>query len=288
MFATLVGGLLLGAVATLLAGSLVAAPSPHVVGAPPKGLGAESVEFHSASGSLLKGWLIPGQPGRAGVILMHGIHADRLQMLRRARFLSEAGYGVLLFDFQANGESQGRHQTFGYLESRDARAARDFIQSRRPGTKVGAIGMSLGGAAAILGPTPLDVDALIVEEVYPTVEEATSNRIAHRLGWTGRALTPLLLCQLWPRLGISASDLRPIDRFGSVTAPIFVIAGGQDMDTPPRESQRLFQAAPDPKQYWELVGAGHQDFHAFAREEYESRVLEFFERYLSDPLQIPQ
>lgn len=281
-FAVILGASALGGIATFHAGSLLAAPTQRSVGPPPKGLGAENVEFHSPSGALLKGWLVPGESRRAGVVLMHGINGSRLQMLRRARFLANAGYGVLLFDFQANGESLGEHQTFGYLECLDARAAVEFLRSRRPGRNVGAIGMSLGGAAAVLGPHPLEVQALIVEEVYPTLVEATSNRIAHHLGWTGRALTPLLLCQLWPRLGFSARDLRPIDRIGAVTAPIFLIAGGRDVDTPPEESRRLFAAAPNPKQYWEIEGAGHQDFHAFTPEEYESRVLDFFGRNLTD------
>jgi alpha/beta superfamily hydrolase len=52
---------------------------------------------------------------------MHGVRANRLSMVERARFLSYAGYSVLLFDFQGHGESTGQHITFGYLESKDAR-----------------------------------------------------------------------------------------------------------------------------------------------------------------------
>jgi pimeloyl-ACP methyl ester carboxylesterase len=150
---------------------------------------------------------------------------------------------VLLFDFQANGESLGTHQTFGYLESLDARAACEYLRSRVPGSKIGVIGLSLGGAAAILAKPPLDVDALVLEAVYPTIEEATANRIAARLGTPGRFLTPLLTAQLRPRLGISPADLRPIEHMSDVKAPVFVVAGGADVDTTPLESRRLFQAA---------------------------------------------
>src|SRR5262249_45849242 len=138
--------------ATVLVGSILAAPSQCAIGPPPRGLHAESVEVPSGSGALLKGWFIPGEAGKGAVVLMHGLHANRLVMLPRARFLAAAGSSVLLFDFQASGESAGEHPTFGYLESRDARAAVAYLRARAPGERIGTIGLSLGGAACVLGP----------------------------------------------------------------------------------------------------------------------------------------
>jgi uncharacterized protein len=43
----------------------------------------------------------------------------------------------------------------------------------------------------------------------------------------------------------------------------------------------MFDAASDPKELWVVNGAKHVDVHAAAKEEYERRVLGFFERYLS-------
>ena len=280
MIAIFLVGVALLASATLLVGSEIAAPTQRLIGPPPQELHAEDVSFPSKSGSILKGWFVHPTSARGAIVLMHGIHADRTAMLSHARFLSAAGYSVLLFDFQASGESIGRHQTFGYLESLDARAACEYLRSRVPSERIGAIGLSLGGAAAVLGPDPLDVQALVLEAVYPTIEEATANRIGRRLGAPGRWLSSLLLWQLHPRLGISVADLRPIDRIGTIRAPLLLIAGGADESTTPQESRRLFEAAPEPKQYWEIKGAGHQDFHKYARQEYERRVLEFFGHYL--------
>lgn len=44
--------------------------------------------------------------------------------------------------------------------------------SNAPGEKIGAIGQSLGGAAALLCPRPLQVDALVIEAVYPDIDGA--------------------------------------------------------------------------------------------------------------------
>ena len=93
------------------------AGSPHAIGPAPAGFGAVEVAFPSRSGSQLRGWFVPGRPGAGAVLLLHGVHADRLAMLPRARFLHALGYAVLMPDFRAHGESSGTHTTFGALEA---------------------------------------------------------------------------------------------------------------------------------------------------------------------------
>jgi len=127
--------------ATWLAGSFLSAPANETVGNLPADVAGSSVQFPSESGTVVQGWLIPGQKGAGAIVLMHGVRANRLSMLERARFLSHAGYSVLLFDFQAHGESPGNHVTFGYLESRDARAAVNFLRASAPGEKIGVVGL---------------------------------------------------------------------------------------------------------------------------------------------------
>lgn len=41
--------------------------------------------------------------------------------------------------------------------------------------------------------------------------------------------------------------------------------------------------AAQPKQIWEVSGAAHVDLHRYAKEQYEQRVGEFIERWLSTP-----
>lgn len=211
---------------------------------------------------------------------MHGVRGSRLQMLERARFLSAAGYAVLLFDFQAHGESTGDAITTGYFESRDARAALEFLRASSPGEKIGIIGVSMGGAATLLSEPPLAADAIILEMVYPTIEQAISNRLTMRLGGWASVLTPLLTVQLKLRAGITADALHPIARVGQVTVPKLFIAGSVDRHTTLDESKELFTAAAEPKELWVLEGAGHVDAHAFAAQEYEQRVLLFFEQHI--------
>src|SRR5215468_9157920 len=201
------------------AGSFLSRPANHSVGPIPAYLHGRDVEFESGSGSKLRGWLIPGRKGGGAVVLMHGFRGDRRQMLGRASFLNEAGYSVLLFDFQAHGESPGKQITIGYLESRDAQAAVDFMKKNSPGEKLGVIGLSMGGAAAVLASPALEVDAMSLEMVYPDIDRATANRLERYMGSWARGLAPLLTMQLPLRCGIDETALRPIDQVGAITAP---------------------------------------------------------------------
>jgi fermentation-respiration switch protein FrsA (DUF1100 family) len=275
----ILGLVIVGSVTAIwLAGSALSAPAPQTIGSLPDDLNGSSVQFQSNSGSTIHGWYIHGRRGAGAIVLMHGVRSDRLSMLDRARFLSQEGYSVLLFDFQAHGESAGRHITFGYLESEDAKAALQFVKNAAPGERIGIIGVSMGGAAAILATPPLDAHALVLEMVYPTIREAVDDRLTMRLGGWAKVLTPLLLVQLKPRLGITAEDLRPIDHVNQLPMPKLFIAGAHDKHTTIAEAQRLFDAASAPKEFWVVPDAEHVDLHKAARVEYEQRVLEFFKR----------
>ena len=279
--------LLLGAAAgaigfatLLILGATLAAPARARIGPAPPDLGCVPVRIPSDSGSRLSGWLVPGAPGGGAVLLLHSVRSNRREMIERARFLRDAGYASLLFDFQAHGESPGERITFGFLESRDARAALEYLRSRLPSERIGAIGVSQGAAAALVGRVPLAVDALVLEAVYPDLEQAVANRIEIRLGPLGRHLAPLLLWQVEPRLGFDPGRLAPQSGIASLRAPLLLIAGSEDRHTRLPESRRLFDRAPEPKEFWAVRGAAHQNFHRFAPAAYERRVLGFFDRYL--------
>jgi uncharacterized protein len=263
-------------------GTLVSAPAPAAIGAPPADLPAEAVTFPSESGSRLSGWLVAGKPGVGAVLLLHGIHANRLQMLERARFLHQRGFSVLLFDFQAHGESPGQNITFGYLEARDARSAFDFLHRKTPAERIGVIGLSLGGAAAILGGVP--ADAMVLEAVFADFGRAVENRLTMRLGGIGRYLAPVLTWQVGPRLGFDPKVLRPAERIADLHKPIMLVAGDADQHATLEEAKLLYEHAHQPKELWVIPGASHVDFHDYVRDAYERRVLQFLtQRLTSQP-----
>jgi pimeloyl-ACP methyl ester carboxylesterase len=260
-------------------GLLLSAPTRAIVGAAPTDLPVESVSIASGSGATLRGWFIPGRAGAGAVVLLHGVHGNRLAMLRRARLFHAEGFAVLLFDFQAHGESTGARITFGHREGQDAAAAVAYVRARLPNERVGAIGSSLGGAAALLAPAPLDVDALVLESVYSDIGAAIENRIIAVLGPIGTVVAPpttaLFKLLLPPFLGVSAADLRPIDRIAQVRAPVLVAGGMLDDRTSIVETRRMFARANEPKQLWVVARAAHVDLEGVVPAEYRSHVLAF-------------
>lgn len=272
------------------AGLYLVKPVRQTVSKPSFLAAAEDVTIQSPSGPL-RGWFVSGKPGGGAVVLMHGYRATRLSMARRACLLRQDGFAVLLFDFQAHGESGGDRITLGIRESDDARAAVDFLRKRLPGERLGALGASLGGASVLLGSTILPVDALVLESVYPDMHAALLNRFIVFLG-PARPFSPaaawLFEMILPPVLGIRLDQLRPIDRIGAVTAPMLVAVGTVDDRTTVAETEALFAAARAPKQLWLVKGAGHVDLERAAPEAYRANVLAFLRQYLQAALPLDQ
>ncbi len=242
------------------------------VGPPPNG--AIAIHFPSNSGSEIHGWWIDVVQSRGVVILLPGVRANRLSMLDRAKFLHDAHFTTMLIDFQAIGESKGNAITFGSNERHDVLAAVAFARAREPHAKIAIIGSSLGGAATLLAEP--NVDAMILEAVYPSIDRAAHNRIAMRLGNTIANITaPLLLWQ------VDAKQLRPIDHIANARCPVFILSGENDEHTTVADTRALFNAAHEPKQLWLVPGKKHVDLHRAMKRDYESRVLQFLQTSLA-------
>ncbi len=271
---------LLAAGAVFGAGEYLSKPARHPVGDPPPELYATPVTIKSPKGDVA-GWVARGK-GRGAVLLLHGVRSDRRQMQERALFLNRLGYTVLLVDLASHGESAGKRITFGAHEAHSVRAAIAYLRRGLPGEKIGVIGVSLG-AASLLSKPGRAIDALVIESMYPTIEDAVENRLAARIGPPGRWLSPLLLQQIPLRTDVPVAQLRPLDAMAQIACPVFVIGGAVDVQTPAEETRRIFAAVHEPRQLWIVDGAAHVDMHRYASSEYEQRVGDFFVRHLGVP-----
>ena len=280
-------GMLAGSAAW--SGCVMARPARTALHPSPRELDVHAMSFSSRSGSTIRGWMLSGERGQGAVLLLHGVGDNRTSMLGRARFLHRLGYTVLLPDFQAHGESTGEHITFGALESFDAEAAVAFLRQCDAGDRVALIGVSMGGAAALLGPGPVHADAIVLESVYPTIRQAVEDRLRVWMGPFGalnRAVAPLIIRGVSAEIGISEDALRPIDRIGLVNAPLLVITGSRDRYTPLDEARALFAQAREPKTLWIVEGAGHEDLHAFDVDVYERTIGSFLARHLRESTRV--
>ena len=262
----------------LMVGSALVASANRPVGRP-QDLNVEDVAIDSRSGSTIAGWYCAHPDATAAVVITHGIGGTRSSLVERAKLFFDAGYSVLMIDLQAHGASPGKQITLGHLERHDVQAAVDYIRSHDPKLHIGVVGISLGGASALLG-SPLGIDALVLESVFPTIEEAIRNRIAARVGMLEPILSPMLLCQIQPRLGISLGELRPIESISKIGCPVLVMSGSEDLHTTEHETKTLYKNANDPKELAIFEGATHEDLQQQNPHQYRTVVLEFLGKHL--------
>jgi pimeloyl-ACP methyl ester carboxylesterase len=265
-------------------GSIAARPHVETIPAPaPPG---RVVELKSEDGVRLQGSLWPGKRADGpAILLLHGINSSRASFSRHALWLNRLGYTVLAIDFRGHGGSEAVSRTFGLYEARDAAAGLAYLRAGQPDRKVGVIGTSLGGAAALLGDNgPLPVQAMVLQAVYPDLRKAVTNRIIRVAGrpvaWVGE---PLLSYQSWPRYGVPPSRIAPIDGLRHFHGPVLIIGGRADSNTTVDDTLAFYRAAPGPKQMWLLDGVGHAATGSIFTPEYKERVQALFASALGEP-----
>lgn len=224
------------------------------------------------------------RPGRTdhspAVLLLHGVGASRQATAPNAEWLASLGYATMAIDFRGHGQSDDAVRTFGLDESRDARTALDWLKRRQNGARVAVIGISLGGAASLIGDRgPLGADAMVLQAVYPDIRHAIRNRIAGRLSApVGYLLEPLLSFQALPRFGVWPSQLSPLRAIGRYRGPVLVIGGDEDRSTPPSETRGLFDAVRGTRELWMAPDGDHAAVCDLADPDYRAHVSAFLKR----------
>ncbi|WP_324750061.1 alpha/beta fold hydrolase [Sphingomonas sp. LY54] len=267
-----------------IAGSAMVQGEPSVV--PAAASPAQDIEIRSLDGLKLAGTYWPGrQPHSPSVLLLHGVKSSRISTAAGAARLASLGYAVLTIDFRGHGQSEMATRSFGLHEALDAQAAFDWLKKRQAGARVGIIGHSLGGAAALLGPRgPIPADALVLQAVYPDIRRAIRNRIAERLTTVpAYLLEPLLSFQSKPRFGVMPDKLSPLEALQRFHGPVFVMGGEDDRYTPPEETRALFAAAPGRKMLWLVPGRGHAAMGDLRDQAYYERLHNFLQQTIGHP-----
>jgi len=78
-----------------------------------------------------------------------------------------------------------------------------------------------------------------------------------------------------------ANAVSPLEAVRKISVPIFILHGTGDNLITYTYSQKVYEQANQPKELWLIPGAKHNDMAEVGGEEYESRILGFFEKYLA-------
>ena len=244
----------------------------------------EAVTFTTDDGLRLSGWFLAEEGSDATVVICHGAGANKGNFATFLHLFAEEGYNALIFDFRGHGESDGHTLTFGLYESRDVKAAVDWLRSERPAAArhIYGLGSSMGAMALVRAAADDPrIAAVILDSCFASAPLLAEQRLGN--GIAGRTIRTLVLAAMSLHAGRSFEtlDARPaLERVAP--RPVLLIHGDADRMIPPANLSILYEAAGTPKMKW--LGPGPhsnvltEDFHA-----YQQRVLAFLKAVRARP-----
>jgi dienelactone hydrolase len=259
------------------------APAPSQVEIP-SDLTFEVTEVKFAGGDdlVMAGWHVPSENG-VTIILLHGYGGNRSAMLWHAKQLVDAGYGVLLYDERASGESEGTRRSYGWEDPRDVAGAIRFIEaeSGKGFERIGIGGCSIGAQIALQS-------AAAYPELEAVWADGPSTVRAQDIPAPKNPIIALVIVGNYSLDWLFETQLDMdapapmIEQIGNIAPrPIMIVAGGQVQPLFGSEAERLIPHYTEPAgpnaQAWIIPEAFHCDGPARRPDEYSQRMVEFFD-----------
>jgi len=202
-------------------------------------------------------WWIPRDGASIATLHLHGNAGNITHRFAPFREIAAAGSAVLALDYRGYGKSHGRPTEHGLY--RDADAAYDYLlRSGFHPDQIVLHGESLGTAVAVDLAARRPCAAVVLEAPFTSAKDVA------------RAVVPVI----GPML-IWGFDSRA--KIGRIHAPVLFIQGDRDAVIPLRLGQDLFAAAREPKSFWLVPGAGHNDIVETAGASYRQHLHSFYE-----------
>jgi len=210
----------------------------------------QAVYLTTSDGLRIHGWLasprdaaITAEPAAPApvVLILHGNAGNVTHRYEWISSLARLGMQSFIIDYRGYGHSEGRPSETGLY--RDAQAAWDYLVGER-GISAGRIvvlGESLGGGPAVELAARVNPAALIVQSSFTSVPDVAH----HYLPWLPRFLV--------------RTQMQSVQRIGQVRCPKLFIHSRDDEIIPYALGRKLYDAAPEPREFFELRGAGHND-----------------------------
>lgn len=233
-------------------------PMPHPGGdwQAQQRLGAEDVRLESLDHVLLHGWWLES-PGSPLVTLMfHGNAGNVTHREATLRTLKGLGSSVLLMDYRGYGRSRGRPTESRIYEDATVAYQAVLTKNYKP-AQIVLFGESLGTAVAVELASRVPCGGLVLEAPFPSIR-AVAQTVVPGLG-------PLVA---W------GFDTR--SRIGRVNAPVLVVHGDRDDIIPPRLGRQVFDAANQPKRFYAIPNASHNDILEAGGTAYVEVLREFY------------
>lgn len=263
---------------------------------------AEEVTLTTPDGLALQGCYLRTPAPRKGVLLF-GLEfgSNRWACVPYCEFLREAGYDIFTFEMRGSGTSPAQQgyeplQWVTEFEVIDFQTALAYLKNRpdRDPRGIGFFGLSKGGSAGLIVASQDEfVRCFVVDGVFACMTTMIPFMYRFVLIYTSLPFMVRFLPRWYLRYiaGIALKEIEEIRNCHYpplepclpklAPRPLFMIHGGADNYIKPDMAHALFDRARQPKEFWLVDKAKHnQSFH-LAADEYKRRVLEFFDKHLA-------
>jgi fermentation-respiration switch protein FrsA (DUF1100 family) len=214
--------------------------------------------FRTEDGEQLHGWFFQGEEGSPVILHFHGNAGNISHRLDLVQIFQRKGLSVFLLDYRGFGRSSGRPSETGLY--RDGLAAWSYLveKERIPPERIVLHGHSIGAAVAIEVALQKKVRGLVIESAFTSTKDM--------------AKTMAIFALFSPVFPAHYNNLAKIRR---VSAPKLMVHGQRDEIVPFAMGQKLFEAAADPKFFYPVKDAGHNDVFIVGGEKYFELFAEF-------------
>lgn len=216
------------------------------------GLAFDDVFFTTEDNVRLHGWFVRHPGAVATLIWFHGNAGNISHRVENIKMLHERlPINIFIFDYRGYGQSGGKVSEAGTYK--DGVAAINFLQNKYvvSGKEMIIFGRSLGAAIAAEMATRFDCMAVILESPFASIQEMA------------RAIVPFL-----PLGALTTTRYATIEKVRAIKAPLLVLHGDRDEVVPFAQGEQVFAAAPAPKTFYTIRGAGHNDTYWVGGEPY--------------------
>lgn len=227
------------------------------------GLEFEDVSFFSSDGTKLNGWYVPAKKSRATVLFCHGNAGNIGHRIEIIDMFFRLGLDVFIFDYRGYGRSQGNPSEEGlYL---DAQSAYKYLIDKRNLNEESIVvyGKSMGANVAIELCSKVRPAAFISESAFASAAEM------------GKKLFPFIPIKWFITIKYDA-----LSKIKEINVPKLIIHSEDDEIIPFQHGRRLFEIAPEPKEFYKMHG-GHNDAIFLVREDFVKRIDAFLQKHLN-------
>ncbi len=222
--------------------TIIATPSEY-------GYASDEVEFKNALGITLRGWYFTQEKAAPTILVCVGNTGNISYSLPYAALLADAGFEVLIFDYQGFGLSDGTAALTALPG--DCQAALNYLLNvkKKKANEIGAFGISLGSVLALSIATRNELAAVALEDVF-----IPSDHLEKMKGQLKSTIAKFALTAV-ERLVLPQVD--PITNAKKLKAPLFLIHGERDWLLPASGSIKVAQARQNPTHTWIIESSGH-------------------------------